>query len=488
MANGWFLNCNRDSSCKDGVFTVKIDDTAAAPVTSYDGFLFTGPYSGFGATVQIDNAQSGNTVLNVGQIACEGANSCDGLTIVIGYNVAVQRLICAKGACDRCFVRITATSEPIPCDATANNAPLTTVPPVVITTAAPPAGLTTATPTVTAAATTAAPVAPQQPLAPLVGVSDLTCSSRGECQGAVQSVVNPMNNFYIFCGDAACSGAEFTIELNGNAAAPITRLDGYLFEGEGAAANAVVTVRNEQSGRTVANIAKIQCRGLNACAGTRFVTGYFVSIGGVECTAGACPGCTIDIGGTIYPCDPAQAAPMTPTSVPVPATTVAAPALPVEPVPVAPVPAPAVPAPAPVVLSGSRDLSCHHGSASCQNGHYTVTNPANGFLLYCGTANSCQSATFNLDLLDGSTTRINGLMFQEQGSAAGATITVNNAMPHLTAEIERISCGAVDACTGTTIDVGYGVSVMRMDCEPGACLGCTVVVGTTSYPCDPLQV
>jgi len=406
---------------------------------------------------------------------------------IIGYNVAVQRVICAAGACDRCFVKITANSEAFPCDPSANNAPITTAPPVLITTAAPPSGLTT-----TAAA--AAPTVPMPPVdpvfttsapsqVPLVGVSDLTCSTRGECQGVIQKVVNPINNFYIFCGDAACSGAQFTIDLNSNAAEPITRLDGYLFEGESAAAGAVVTVNNQQSGRTVANIAKIQCRGLNACAGTTFYTGYFVSIGGVECTSGACPGCTIDIAGTVYPCDPTQSASVpapVPGSTPVPAPGMSTTAV--------PAPVPVAMAPAPVSLTGSRDLSCHHGANSCQNGVYTVTNPANGFLLYCGAASSCQSASFTLDLLDGTTNRINGLMFQEVASAAGATISVNNANPYVVVEIERISCGAADACTGTTIDVGYGVSVSRMDCEPGACMGCTVVVGGTHYPCDPLQV
>lgn len=255
----------------------------------------------------------------MGQIACEGANACDGMTFIIGYNVAVQRLICAAGACDRCFIKITANSEPFACDPSANNAPITTAPPALITTMAPPAGMTTAAPVapVPAPATTApvAPVpapgttapAPVVTGTPMVGVTDLTCSGRGDCQGAIQKIVNPLNNFYIFCGDAACSGAQFTIDLNSNAAEPITRLDGYLFEGESAAAGAVVTVNNQQSAKTVANIAKIQCRGLNACAGTTFYTGYYVSIGGVECTAGACPGCTINIAGTVYPCDPQQA-------------------------------------------------------------------------------------------------------------------------------------------------------------------------------------
>jgi len=329
---------------------------------------------------------------------------------------------------------------------------------------------------------------------PLVGVADVTCSASGECADIIQKVENPTNNFYIFCGDGACTNAQFTIELNGNAAEPITRLDGYLFEGVRAAAGAVVRVENKQSGRTVANIAKITCRGLNACAGTTFYTGYFVSIGGVECSAGACPRCTIDIAGTPYPCDPSQSG--TNPSVPAPATTAApvnpvpAPVNPIPTTPANPVPAP-VPvavAPAPVTLEGARDLSCHHGTNSCQNGHYSVLNPANGFLLYCGAASSCQDATFNIDLLDGSTNRINGLMFQETASAAGASITINNNNPFVTAEIERISCGAADACTGTTIDVGYGVSISRLDCEPGACMGCTVIVGRDHYPCDPLQV
>jgi len=372
--NGWFLNCNRDSSCKEGSFTVNIENAVATPVTQYDGFLFTGPYSGFGATITINNKQS-NTVLNVGQLACRGDNACDGLTFIIGYNVAVQRVICAAGACDRCFVKITANSEAFPCDPSANNAPITTAPPVLITTAAPPAGLTT-----TAAAAPTVPMPPVDPVfttsapsqVPLVGVSDLTCSTRGECQGVIQKVVNPINNFYIFCGDAACSGAQFTIDLNSNAAEPITRLDGYLFEGESAAAGAVVTVNNQQSGRTVANIAKIQCRGLNACAGTTFYTGYFVSIGGVECTSGACPGCTIDIAGTVYPCDPTQSASVPapvpgPVPVPVPAPGMSTTAVP------APVPVPVAMAPAPVSLTGSRDLSCHHGANSCyygQDGQY----------------------------------------------------------------------------------------------------------------------
>ena len=178
--------------------------------------------------------------------------------------------------------------------------------------------------------------------------------------------------------------------------------------------------------------------------------------------------------------DSANPAPA-PGPVPAPGTTAA----PVNPTtPTAPVPV----APAPVTMEGARDLSCHHGTNSCQNGAYTVTNPANGFLLYCGAASSCQSASFTLDLADGQTNRINGLMFQEVASAAGATITVHNRNPFVVVDIERISCGATDACKGTTIDVGYGVAISKLDCEPDACLGCSVVVGGTHYPCDPLQV
>merc|ERR1719153_439565 len=78
----------------------------------------------------------------------------------------------------------------------------------------------------------------------------------------------------------------------------------------------MVSVTNAQGG-VVAQVAKIQCEGRNACAGATFTVGYWVSVGALECGPEACYGCTIDVAGTVYDCDPTQVA------VPAPATTAA---------------------------------------------------------------------------------------------------------------------------------------------------------------------
>lgn len=561
--NGWFLNCNRASSCENAQFTVNLDTTAVRPITRYDGFLFTGPLSGAGATVTITNAQSA-TVLNIEQIACSGDNSCRGLTFYTGYNVAVQRIVCAPGACEGCTVRVNdlfpavdcapaaapvttaapvvpvpvvtipATTVPavpvpvvtqpgvVPIPATTaapvavvttaapvtpatTAAPLTpattAVPVTVVTTAAPVTIATTKAPVVTTAPVIVAPATTQPPLVPvpalpLMNPRDVSCAQPGSCANAVQAILNPLNGFYLFCGEAsACQNAQFDIVLDAQATPAITQLDGYLFEGDSAGMGAVVTLRNEQSG-VVANIAKIQCEGRNACAGTTFVTGYYVSIGAVDCGAEACYGCTIDIAGTVYDCDPSQVA------VPAPITTAAI-VTPVMPLTTAAVTAPVTPAttlPAivtvpvttaapmiPISMVGARDLSCVSGSM-CTNKAYAVTNPANGFLVYCGSFESCLGSRIEIDLTDGTVSRINGFLFQSERSGVGAYISVSNSQGRIVADIERIVCGATDACRDTTFDIGYSVSVQRVDCEPDACMGCVVRVGGTPYPCDPLQV
>merc|ERR1719167_2184761 len=137
MPTGWSFECAAANSCENGMYDIHLDGASTNPIRRYDGFVFTGENSGRGATVSVHNkqvSQRGNVILTVDEIACEGASSCVGATFVVGYNVAIQSIVCAPGACFGCTIRIDATSPPFPCDSTQ----VTTAPPAAATTTAAP--------------------------------------------------------------------------------------------------------------------------------------------------------------------------------------------------------------------------------------------------------------------------------------------------------------------------------------------------------------
>jgi len=317
---------------------------------------------------------------------------------------------------------------------------------------------------------------------PLEGAREFVCHGEGLCANQKQQIVNPQNGFYLFCTDRACTNSQFAIDLNPAVGGrPIDSFFGFLFQGDSAAAGAVVTVNNWQSGN--ADLGTITCSGVNACAGTQIIMGYQTSITAVNCGPGACPNCVVKTTMTSspWPCDPSL--PLTPTpppnSVPVPA-----------PVPaVNPVPVPAVNVGVPAgteVLTSPRKLECL--TSDCENRSYRINNPLNAFYIYCGDFGSCRGAQFNLWWTGTGYTRMDRIECKGEESCSGLTVRLNNNQRRDVMELQKIVCDSKSACSGATFDVGYEVAVGAIDCKPDSCSGCKLIVGGVSYPCDPQQV
>merc|ERR1719188_1961985 len=168
----------------------------------------------------------------------------------------------------------------------------------------------------------------------------LICSDPSSCRGAHRAISNPANNFMLSCeGTGSCYNSVTEIDLNVNAREPILNFEAFKFLGEAAGASATVILRNDQNGQLL-TIDRIECLALESCAGTTFVTGYYVGIGEIICLPGACFGCKIKtfIDDVHYvPCDPKQDYVVPPP----PAASVPAPR-PQQPQP-APLPAPLMP-------------------------------------------------------------------------------------------------------------------------------------------------
>merc|ERR1719474_2595943 len=345
------------------------------------------------------------------------------------------------------------------------------------------------TPAPTVRTTTASPTIPISPITiePLVGVREFVCHGRRLCADQRQQIVNPQNGFYLFCTDFACTNTQIAIDLNPTSGTkPIESFFGFLFQGESAAAGAIVTVNNWQSGNT--DLGTITCSGPNACAGTQIVMGYQTSIAAVTCGPGACSNCVIKttMNSQPWPCDPSL--PLTPTPPP---------AARPNPNPV-PVPVP-VPAPVPVavpsgnvglpagteVLTSPRTLECR--TTECAARNYRVNNPLNAFFIYCGDFGSCRQSTFNLWYSGTGYTRMDRIECKGEESCSGVTVQVRNNQRRDVVEIEKIVCDAKSAGAGAAFDVGYEVAVGAMECKPDSCSGCKLIVGGVQYPCDPQQ-
>jgi len=396
------------------------------------------------------------------------------------------------------FVRTPSPTEPLVAAVPTNHGipplpsppptvPIAPTPPPVVPTTASPTSLAPTSPTMsptmrptTSPPTTAMPTQPVSPLTvePLYGVGSFVCDGFGLCAGGRQQIVNPVDGFYLFCTEYSCTNMLLTIDLQQTAGAPIRSLHGFLFQGDSAAAGATVTVNNEQSG-TVTSLGTITCSGHNACAGTQIIMGYQTTITAVHCEPGACTDCVVRTapGAQPWPCDPQQ--PLTPDA-------------PINSMPSEP---PRVPAPVPSVdvglppgtelLTSPRHLECFN--QECAERRYRVNNPLNAFYLYCGDFGSCRGGSFNLWYSGTGYTRIDRIECKGEESCSGATVRVNNQQRRDVVEVNKILCDAKNACSGTTFDVGYEVAIGAVECSAESCSGCTVIVGGTSYPCDPQQ-
>jgi len=168
----------------------------------------------------------------------------------------------------------------------------------------------------------------------------LICSEPSSCRGAHRAITNPANNFMLSCeGTGACYNAVTEIDLNVNAAEPILNFEALKFLGEASGASATIIIRNDQNGQLL-TIDRIECLALESCAGTTFVTGYYVGITEIICHPGACFGCKIKtfVDDVAYvPCDPKQD-----YVVPPPGNQLPAPQQP-APLPIVPAPLPTMP-------------------------------------------------------------------------------------------------------------------------------------------------
>jgi len=325
-----------------------------------------------------------------------------------------------------------------------------------------------------------------------VGVREFVCHGKRLCADQRQQIVNPQNGFYLFCTDFACTNTQIAIDLNPAAGGrPIDSFFGFLFQGESAAAGAIVTVNNWQSS-AVADLGTITCSGTNACAGTQIIMGYQTAITAVNCGPGACPNCVVktSMNAQPWPCDPTM--PLTPT---LPTSNIPAP-VPIPGPGAGPVPVPApVPVPVPAVnvgvpagtevLTSPRNLECF--TNDCASRTFRINNPLNAFFLYCGDLGSCRGGTFNLWYQGTGYTRLDRIECKGEESCAGATVRLHNNQRRDVVELSKIVCDSKSACAGATFDVGFEVAVGSMDCSPDSCSGCKLIVGGVSYPCDPQQ-
>ena len=109
-------------------------------------------------------------------------------------------------------------------------------------------------------------------------------------------------------GTGSCYISVTEIDLNVNAVEPIFNFEAFKFLGEASGASATIILRNDQNAQLL-TIDRIECLALESCAGTTFVTGYYVGITEIICQPGACFGCKIKtfIDDVLYvPCDPKQ--------------------------------------------------------------------------------------------------------------------------------------------------------------------------------------
>lgn len=112
-SNFLVFQCGGEQSCNGADLTISLTPDALSPITNIDGIIMRGDGSGKDATITLDNQQGldqfGNAIItSLDRILCEGRRSCVNTKFMVGYNVAVGNIVCARGACRGCTVQIDA--------------------------------------------------------------------------------------------------------------------------------------------------------------------------------------------------------------------------------------------------------------------------------------------------------------------------------------------------------------------------------------------
>jgi len=304
--NGFYLFCT-DFACTNTQIAIDLNPTSGTkPIESFFGFLFQGESAAAGAIVTVNNWQSGTT--DLGTITCSGLNACAGTQIIMGYQTAIKAVNCGPGACPNCVVKTTMNAQPWPCDPTmplTPTMPTSNVPaPVPVPVPNPgvnpnPVPVPAPVPVPVPAVNVGIPAGTEVMTSP----RKMECRTR-DCEGRTYRINNPLNAFYLYCGDLrSCGGATFNMWYQGTG---YTRIDRIECKGEESCAGANIKITNNQR-RDVVELNKIVCDAKSACAGATFDVGFEVAVGSMECKPDSCSGCTLIVGGMIYPCDPKQA-------------------------------------------------------------------------------------------------------------------------------------------------------------------------------------
>jgi len=128
----------------------------------------------------------------------------------------------------------------------------------------------------------------------------------------------------------------------------------------------------------------------------------------------------------------------------------------------------------------------------------TLTNPTSSFVLECASLDSCKGMNLNI-YLDASgwwdpitmnqivehVSLLSGFKFSGQGSAEGATITIQNNQQGKSMDIEKVECTALNACSRTIFNLGENTKIKEFHCFSGTCNGCIVKEGWNDFgkPC-----
>eukprot|EP00484_Ammonia_sp_Unknown_P020347 CAMPEP_0197041632 /NCGR_PEP_ID=MMETSP1384-20130603/18160_1 /TAXON_ID=29189 /ORGANISM="Ammonia sp." /LENGTH=241 /DNA_ID=CAMNT_0042472601 /DNA_START=104 /DNA_END=829 /DNA_ORIENTATION=- len=96
------FTCSAMGSCAQS--EIILDYAPGGFTDRIEGVWFTESFAGYQSTVVIRNRQGGN-VVNVERLECQGATSCEGLTIIL-ENAALNDLDCAYPSyCNQCFIK-----------------------------------------------------------------------------------------------------------------------------------------------------------------------------------------------------------------------------------------------------------------------------------------------------------------------------------------------------------------------------------------------
>lgn len=298
--NGFYMFCT-DRACTNTQFTISLTQNQA-PVDTFFGFMFQGERAAAGATILIDNMQTGN--LDLGTIQCQGLNACADTQFIMGYATSITAVTCGPGACPNCMVKTTMNSSPWPCDP---SLALTPTPPPSVPTLRPnpvpvPQPVPQPVPVPVPAGNGAGNIG--VPAGTIVKTSPRNIECFGNaCEGGSYRINNPLNAFFVYCGDlGSCRGSTMNFWYTGTG---YTRFERIECKGEDSCAGATFRVNNNQR-RDVVEVKEIVCDATRACQDATFDMGYEVAVGAVHCEPGACAGCKLLVGGMIYNCDPQQ--------------------------------------------------------------------------------------------------------------------------------------------------------------------------------------